>query len=105
MSRNLLEFNIIEEDFPMPVIESICIPVSNDLTCAETAIITKMASYPDADNCTAEKMHSMFLGSSYDEIKATLEGLKKNGYLIKNADVYSLNRSKLPEMVRRTISF
>ena len=43
MSRNLLEFNIIEEDFPMPVIESICIPVSNDLTCAETAIITKMA--------------------------------------------------------------
>ena len=56
----------------MPVIESICIPVSNDLTCAETAIITKMASYPDADNCTAEKMHSMFLGSSYDEIKATL---------------------------------
>ena len=47
--EDLLEFNIIEEDFPMPVIESICIPVSNDLTCAETAIITKMASYPDAD--------------------------------------------------------
>ncbi len=89
----------------MPVIESICIPVSNELTCAETAIITKMASYPDADNCTAEKMHSMFLGSSYDEIKATLEGLNKSGYLNKNADVYSLNRSKLPEMVRRTISF
>ena len=105
MSRNLLEFNIIEEVIPMPVIESICIPVSNELTCAETAIITKMASYPDADNCTAEKMHSMFLGSSYDEIKATLEGLKKSGYLNKNADVYSLNRNKLPEMVRRTITF
>ena len=89
----------------MSVTESICIPVSNDLSFAETAIITKMASYPEADNCTAEKMHSMFLGSSYDEIKATLEGLKKNGYLIKNADVYSLNRSKLPEMVRRTFSF
>ena len=105
MSRNLLEFYIIEEEFPMPVIKSICIPVSNELTCAETAIINKMASYPDADNCTAEKMHSMFLGSSYDEIKATLEGLNKSGYLNKNADVYSLNRSKLPEMVRRTITF
>ena len=43
----------------MPVTESICIPVSNDLSFAETAIITKMASYPEADNCTAEKMHSM----------------------------------------------
>ena len=79
----------------MPVIESICIHVSSELTCAETAIITRMASYPDADNCTAEKMHSMFLGSSYDEIKATLEGLNKSGYLNKNADVYIYYINKL----------
>ena len=89
----------------MPRTETICFPMTNELSFEEVAVITRMASYPEADNCTAEKMHSFFSGSSYDEVKAVLEGLRLNGYLNKKADVYSLNRSNLPKMVTQTFSY
>ena len=86
---------------------SIVIPCyySRNTIRKEVEMILEEFAKNDGYDCEFVLVNDGSTDGTYDEIKATLEGLKKNGYLIKNADVYSLNRSKLPEMVRRTISF
>ena len=75
------------------------IPIDQNLSFREIGILFKMLNLPENDYLTlAEISEYVAPADSKRTVTETVKLLHLKGYLLKNDNVYSINKLKIPEM-------